>query len=288
MLAALVEQRASAGPVDVRRGGGRQIVGALTSNAELWEKTALLITWDENGGFFDHVTPPTPPAGTPGEYVTAATLPRVREGIRGPIGLGFRVPTLVVSPFARGGFVCSDRFDHTSILRSLEARFGAEVPNLTKWRRDAVGDLTSAFNFARVDTSVPEMPKPATTDPRVLASNCTSEPVTLIPTFGAQLPGYPVPPNSMPVQEAGDAKRPSGPCDKPVAAAAKPRVAIHGLPRTHCGEHGLRVRIVVTAPAKLRSVRVKVNGRSVYVGAKRRSSSACRATACMRGRTASS
>ncbi len=49
----------------------------------------------------------------------------------GPIGLGFRVPMLVVSPFSRGGFVCSDTFDHTSLLRFLETRFGAEVPNLT-------------------------------------------------------------------------------------------------------------------------------------------------------------
>jgi hypothetical protein len=244
-------------------------VGALTANEELWKKTALLITWDENGGFFDHVPPPTAPDGTPGEFVTAATLPESAMGIRGPIGLGFRVPMLVVSPFARGGFVCSDRFDHTSILRLLESRFGAEVPNLTKWRRDAVGDLTAAFNFARVDASVPEMPTPATTDERVLASNCTSEPATLIPTFGAQLPGYPVPPNSMPIQEAGAAKRPSGPCDQPAAAARKPRVAIHGLPRTHCGEHGLRVRIVVTGPAKLRSVRVTVNGKTVHAGSKR-------------------
>ncbi len=67
--------------------------------------------------------------------------------ISGPIGLGFRVPMLIISPFTRGGFVSSDLFDHTSILRFLETRFGAEVPNLSAWRRATVGDLTSAFNF---------------------------------------------------------------------------------------------------------------------------------------------
>ena len=187
-----------------------QIVGALTSNSDLWSKTALFITWDENGGFFDHVPPPTPPAGTPGEYVTAATLPDAAESIRGPIGLGFRVPLLIVSPFARGGLVSSDVFDHTSLLRFLETRFGAEVPNLSPWRRSAVGDLTSAFNFAAPDASVPALPVPSLTDPRVIASDCTTAPATLIPSFGSQLPGYPVPPNAMPTQEAGVARRPSG------------------------------------------------------------------------------
>jgi hypothetical protein len=120
--------------------------------------------------------------------------------------------------------------------------------------------MTAAFNFARPDASVPDLPKPSATDPRILASNCTTEPATLIPGFGAQLPGYPVPPNSMPKQEAGRAKRPSGPCaERPT----KPRIAIHGLPREHCGEHGLRVKVHVHAEAKLRSVRVQVNGRTV-------------------------
>src|ERR1700675_2730159 len=78
--------------------------------------------------------------------------------ILGPIGLGFRVPMLVISPFSRGGFVSSDLFDHTSILRFLEARFGAEVPNLSAWSRATAGDLTSSFNFAVPDYSVPNLP----------------------------------------------------------------------------------------------------------------------------------
>jgi phospholipase C len=56
---------------------------------------------------------------------------------------------MVVSPFSRGGYVCSDTFDHTSLLRLLETRFGVEVPNLTAWRRKTCGDLTSAFGFGQ-------------------------------------------------------------------------------------------------------------------------------------------
>jgi phospholipase C len=126
----------------------RQVFDAIVSHPHIWRKTALFIAWDENGGFFDHVAPPTPPKGTKGEHLTVHKLPQAADGIRGPIGLGFRVPMLVVSPFSRGGLVCSQTFDHTSTLRFLETRFGVEVPNLTKWRRETTGDLTAAFNFA--------------------------------------------------------------------------------------------------------------------------------------------
>ena len=109
------------------------------------------MVYDENDGLFDHVVPPTPPPGTPDEFV---------DGV--PIGLGFRVPCLVVSPFSRGGFVCSDVFDHTSTLRLIETRFGVEVPYLTPWRRATCGDLTAAFGFGEsADVSVPSLPSTA-------------------------------------------------------------------------------------------------------------------------------
>ncbi|MFL5894736.1 MAG: phospholipase C [Thermoleophilaceae bacterium] len=257
VYATIVESEHPPAPVTYGERVAADVVSTLTANADLWKKTALLITWDENGGFFDHVAPPVPAAGTAGEYVTAQTLPDAAMGIRGPIGLGFRVPTLVVSPFARGGFVCSDRFDHTSVLRLLEARFGAEVPNLSAWRRDAVGDLTAAFNFARPDASVPPLPTPSATDPRVVGSNCTREPATLIPSAGSQLPGYPVPPNSMPRQEVGRPKRPSGPCEKPKGG---PRISVKGLPRGRCAEHGLRVHVAVASGPRLKSVTIRLNG----------------------------
>jgi phospholipase C len=128
-----------------------QILEALWSNPNLWARTALILNYDENDGQFDHVLPPTPEPGTPGEYIAGL-----------PIGLGFRVPCLVISPWSRGGYVCSELFDHTSTLRLLEARFGVEVPNLTKWRRAAVGDLTAAFSFGQPPrTDIPALPETA-------------------------------------------------------------------------------------------------------------------------------
>ncbi len=127
----------------------RQILEALWSNPKLWARTALILNYDENDGLFDHVLPPTPPPGVADEYIGDL-----------PIGLGFRVPCLVISPWSRGGYVCSDVFDHTSTLRLLEARFGVEVANLSKWRRSVTGDLTTAFSFGqppRLD--VPQLPE---------------------------------------------------------------------------------------------------------------------------------
>jgi phospholipase C len=184
------------------------IISALTANPASWAKTALFLTYDENGGFFDHVAPITAPPGTAGEYVTAAAVPDPSvagsPAIGGPIGLGFRVPMMIISPFARGGFISSDLFDHTSILRFLETRFGAEVPNLSAWRRATVGDLTSAFNFSQPDTSVPSLPS-------------TSAPIsTVITECISSLAGfatYPLPtPQTMPTQEAGTPKRPNSAC----------------------------------------------------------------------------
>ncbi len=172
----------------------RQLIEALVAHPKIWRKTSLFITWDENGGFFYHVRPPTPPRGTKGEYLTVSNLPSAAQGIRGPIGLGFRVPMLVVSPFSRGGLVCSDTFDHTSTLRFLETRFKVEVPNLSQWRRSVTGDLTSAFNFA----AKPNAHRPSLPEPNAADSKCTS------PT------PVPVPNQPFPRQERGKRRRPSG------------------------------------------------------------------------------
>jgi phospholipase C len=173
--------------------GARQVVESIVSHPEIWKKTALFITWDENGGFFDHVAPPTPPKGTAGEFLTVGQLPAAASGIRGPIGLGFRVPMLVVSPFSRGGLVCPDVFDHTSTLRFLETRFGVRVPNLSAWRRRTTGDLTSAFNFAATPNhSRPSLPTPTT------GAGCTAYP----PVAAVKQP--------FPKQAKGKRGRPSG------------------------------------------------------------------------------
>ena len=184
------------------------ILTALMTNPASWAKTVLFATYDENGGFFDHIQPMTAPPGTPGEYVTAPAVPDPTVAgnppISGPIGLGFRVPMMVISPFSRGGFVSSDLFDHTSVLRFLETRFGAEVPNLSAWRRSTVGDMTSAFNFTKPDTSIPSLPSTVAAIPTII-SECAANLAGFTP--------YPLPtPQTMPAQEAGSATRPSGNC----------------------------------------------------------------------------
>ncbi|MFF5209688.1 phosphocholine-specific phospholipase C [Streptosporangium sp. NPDC000396] len=113
-----------------------EILDALASHPEVWERTALFLTFDENDGFYDHVPPPLPPEGTEGEFV---------DGL--PIGLGYRVPTTVVSPWTVGGYVCSEVFDHTSTIRFVERWLGVAEPNISPWRRRVAGDLTSAFAF---------------------------------------------------------------------------------------------------------------------------------------------
>jgi phospholipase C len=221
VLAPLISSEHPPAPQIYGENVAADVLNTLVSNPAVWQKTALIITYDENGGFFDHVPPPTPPAGTPGESLTVSPLPSDASGVAGPIGLGFRVPTLVVSPFSRGGLVCKDTFDHTSLLRFIETRFGAEVPNLTAWRRSAVGDLTRAFNFVKVDPSVPTLPQPNPADNRITMSNCaTSAPLDLATDSTNSLKDleqtvtspYPVTVNSSrPPQEAGTAPKPSGP-----------------------------------------------------------------------------
>jgi phospholipase C len=184
------------------------IVTALTANPAQWAKTVLFATYDENGGFFDHVPPVTAPPGTPGEYITVPAVPDPaaigNPAIPGPIGLGFRVPMLIISPFSRGGFVSSDLFDHASVLRFLETRFGAEVPNLSAWRRATVGDLTSAFNFRSPDQSIPALPSTLSAIPQTI-QECAA-------TLGGTRPYSPPDPQTSPTQEPGAALRPSGVC----------------------------------------------------------------------------
>jgi phospholipase C len=109
---------------------------AIAANPALWAKTVFILCYDENDGLFDHVAPPTPPAGTHNEFVNGA-----------PIGAGFRVPCIIVSPWTAGGWVCSESFDHTSVLRFLEAFTGVREENISAWRRQTFGDLTAAFRF---------------------------------------------------------------------------------------------------------------------------------------------
>ncbi len=144
-----------------------QVMEALTSNPEVWSQTALFVTYDENDGFFDHVVPPTP-AGTPAQGLSTVDTSREHfpgdaNYAAGPYGLGQRVPMIVVSPWTRGGWVCSEVFDHTSLIRFIERRFGAGDARLTEtnispWRRAITGDLVSAFDFAHPNAAPPRLP----------------------------------------------------------------------------------------------------------------------------------
>jgi phospholipase C len=118
-------------------------VNAIASNPDVFAKTVFLLIYDENDGYFDHVLPPTAPAGTAGEYITASA--KAEKAAPGPIGLGFRVPCVIVSPWTVGGYVCHDTFDHTSVTRLIEQVTGVVNPNITQWRRQTVGDFTTAL-----------------------------------------------------------------------------------------------------------------------------------------------
>ncbi|WP_112238277.1 phosphocholine-specific phospholipase C [Kribbella monticola] len=139
-----------------------QVLDALTSDPATWSKTALFITYDENDGFFDHIVPPFPPGSANQGLSTVNVQPDLFPGsskyAAGPYGLGQRVPMLVLSPWSTGGFVCSETLDHTSIIRFMERRFGVHEPNISPWRRAICGDLTSAFDFSGLSTTVGRLP----------------------------------------------------------------------------------------------------------------------------------
>jgi phospholipase C len=164
-----------------------QILEILVSNPDVWQQTVFLVIYDENGGFFDHVAPPTPgPIVTElamvpsdsryhGEYVTtrpqnaAGGPPSDWYGILGPVGLGFRVPCLVLSPFSAGGHVVSygddgTVFDHTSTFKLIESAFlgkGAvqEGLHVSEWRYDTVHDLAEALPALHSpNAQVPQLP----------------------------------------------------------------------------------------------------------------------------------
>ncbi|MFJ1883621.1 phosphocholine-specific phospholipase C [Streptomyces sp. NPDC088137] len=172
---------------------------ALAADQDVFDSTVLLLNYDENDGFFDHVPPPSPPAGTEGEFLGGV-----------PIGLGFRVPMIVMSPWTRGGWVSSEVFDHTSVLRFLETwttALGkpAACPNISAWRRRVSGDLTGVFDFAHPVNGVPSG-LPAT--PVIGMNTCgpLPNPVPQNNALPAQEPGT-RPARALPYQPGGDLDR---------------------------------------------------------------------------------
>src|SRR3984957_8334955 len=145
-----------------------EVMDILTKNPEVWKKTIFILTYDENDGYFDHVPsfaaadPKRPETGGASAGVDSGLEysykeDELRQGVSeqearsGPMGMGFRVPMIIASPWSRGGWVNSQLFDHTSTLMFLESfvesKFGRTVreENISAWRRTISGDLTSAF-----------------------------------------------------------------------------------------------------------------------------------------------
>ncbi len=144
-----------------------QILNALTANPAVWSKTVFFIMYDENDGFFDHAVPHTPPMNAAQGLSNVSTVNEILQGNNeftgGPYGLGPRVPMLVISPWSKGGWVCSEVFDHTSLISFVQKRFGTSKarladPNITPWRAAVSGDLTSALNFATPNNAIVALP----------------------------------------------------------------------------------------------------------------------------------
>ncbi len=118
-----------------------------------WPNTVFIVTYDEWGGFFDHVPPPR--AAAPNQVDP--------DLVDGKALLGMRVPAVIASPFTRGDpahpRVVSTVFDHTSVLKLIEWRWGLE-PLTARDASTDIGNLLEALNFDHVDASVPELPKP--------------------------------------------------------------------------------------------------------------------------------
>ncbi|GAA1943685.1 phosphocholine-specific phospholipase C [Kitasatospora viridis] len=182
----------------------QEVLKALWADQELWSSTVLLINYDENDGMFDHVPPPMPPAGATDEYVGGL-----------PIGLGARVPMTVISPWSKGGWVNSQVFDHTSVIRFIETWKHPDqpFPNISPWRRSVCGDLTSCFDFTAADpavpTGLPVMPDHA------IAPGDPDDPEKGLPAAAPPATG----PTAAPAQDPGT--RPARPLPyQPLAAAS--------------------------------------------------------------------
>ncbi|MEP7372422.1 MAG: phospholipase C, phosphocholine-specific [Chitinophagaceae bacterium] len=144
-----------------------EVMDILTKKPEVWKKTVFILCYDENDGYFDHVPPyvaphPSNPAsGRVSEGIDASlefvTMEQdskrtdQKHARENAIGLGYRVPLVIASPWSRGGAVCSQVFDHTSIIQFVEKflnnKTGKQIKetNISAWRRAVCGDLSSVF-----------------------------------------------------------------------------------------------------------------------------------------------
>lgn len=161
---------------------GDELIGdvyrALSSNPEVWRHCLLIVTWDEHGGFFDRVSPPTavPPGAIQGDDLEADfAFDR----------LGVRVPALIVSPWTRTGKVFSDELDHTSIIRTVLDVFDLKGDNLG----DRVARATSVLGALGEESADPaQLPTPDRSLLAFAASNRSSR--ELVVSSPTELDGF--------------------------------------------------------------------------------------------------
>ncbi|RYG12041.1 MAG: DUF756 domain-containing protein, partial [Chitinophagaceae bacterium] len=167
-----------------------EAIDILTKNPEVWKKTIFILTYDENDGYFDHLPPfvaPKPDDASTGKVSDElATWVDYEYKKDSPIGLGYRVPMLIASPWSKGGYVNSQVFDHTSSLMFLEKFLSKKTGKTIKsdvispWRRAVCGDLTSAFRPVGTEkTNVPDRIKKEKTI--IGIQNAKSKPPQVLP-----------------------------------------------------------------------------------------------------------
>ena len=205
-----------------------QLLSALAANPAVWAKTVFILNYDENDGFFDHVPPPVPPISAGAGKSTVDIAGEIYKGE--PVGLGPRVPLIIVSPWTRGGFVNSQLADHTSVIRFLEARFGVIEPQISPWRRAVCGDLTSMFDFAQKDNAWAALPATSSTMAAVDASCTLRHPA---------LPSS----QSIPLQETGQRPARPLPYDIRVAGSPNPKTRSFHLEIENAGMAGVALTL---------------------------------------------
>jgi phospholipase C len=118
----------------------------MLMNSPYWKDTAILITWDDFGGWYDHVVPPRQYGGSPGA----------------PYGLGFRVPLLIVSPYAKPGFIFHEQAEQASIARFIEKVFKSThtLSDFDPAAQDGqANDLLNAFDFTQAPLAPIDLPQ---------------------------------------------------------------------------------------------------------------------------------
>ena len=136
----------------------KKVVDAVTQGKG-YSKSVLMISYDETGGWGDHVIPYHSPSGTAGEWLNDP-YGKVGYTYSGP---GFRLPFYIVSPWTRGGSVFTEHADHNSQIMFVEEWLAAKGKNvvtdqMVPWRRQHMSSLINAFDFANPDFSLPSLP----------------------------------------------------------------------------------------------------------------------------------